>query len=73
MRRLLRVADGLRDLRDRLRFGGSRAKSRLRRAFGFDYSDTGDNRRRGRLVMLGEEVLVINTGPRLVAANPTLH
>jgi hypothetical protein len=45
----------------------------LRRAYGFDYSDTGDNRRRGSLVMLGEEVLVINTGPRLVVASPTLH
>lgn len=46
---------------------------RLRRAYGFDFSDTGNNRRRGSLVMLGEEVLVINTGPRLVVASPTLH
>lgn len=46
---------------------------RLRRAYSFDYSDTGNNRRRGCLVMLGEDVLVINTGPRLAVANPTLH
>lgn len=46
---------------------------RLRRTYGFDYSDTGNNRRRGSLVMLGDEVLVINTGPRLVAIDPTLH
>jgi len=45
----------------------------LRRAYGFDYSDTGDNRRRGSLVMLGEDVLVVNTGPRLVSVSPTLH
>lgn len=45
----------------------------LRRVYGFDYSDTGDNRRRGSLVMLGESVLLVNTGPRLVAATPTLH
>lgn len=45
----------------------------LRRAYAFDYSDTGNNRRRGSLVMLGDEVLVINTGPRLVVAHPTLH
>ncbi|MBI5109431.1 MAG: DUF3301 domain-containing protein [Rhodocyclales bacterium] len=46
---------------------------RLRRAYGFDYSDTGNNRRRGSLVMLGDEVLVVNTGLRLVAVSPTLH
>ena len=47
----------------------------LRRAYGFDYSDTGDNRRRGSLVMLGDQVLLVNTGPRLVQAptTPTLH
>ncbi len=45
----------------------------LRRAYAFDYSDTGNNRRRGSVVMLGAEVLVVNTGVRLVAANPTLH
>jgi hypothetical protein len=45
----------------------------LRRAYGFDFSDTGNNRRRGSLVMLGDEVLVVNTGPRLVAISPTLH
>lgn len=45
----------------------------LRRAYGFDFSDTGNNRRRGSLVMLGDEVLVVNTGPRLVSVSPTLH
>ena len=46
---------------------------RLRRAYGFDFSDNGNNRRRGSLVMLGEDVLVINTGLRLVATSPALH
>lgn len=46
---------------------------RLRRRYAFDYSDTGDNRRRGSLVMLGDQVLVINTGPRRVDATPPLH
>lgn len=45
----------------------------LRRAYAFDYSDTGNNRRRGSVVMLGKDVLVVNTGVRLVASNPTLH
>jgi hypothetical protein len=49
------------------------SRLRLRRVYGFDYSDTGDNRRRGSLVTLGDSVLLVNTGPRLVAAAPTLH
>ena len=49
------------------------SRLRLRRVYGFDYSDTGDNRRRGSLVTLGDSVLLVNTGPRLVADAPTLH
>lgn len=45
----------------------------LQRGYQFEYSDTGDNRRRGSLVMLGQRVLVINIGLRLVAENRTLH
>ncbi|MDP1645258.1 MAG: DUF3301 domain-containing protein [Sulfuritalea sp.] len=45
----------------------------LRRVYGFDYSDNGDNRRSGSVVMLGQRVLVVNVGLRLVASNPTLH
>ena len=33
---------------------------RLRRVYGFEYSDTGNDRRTGSLVMLGRRVLVIN-------------
>ena len=33
---------------------------RIRRFYGFEYSDTGNNRRTGSLVMLGNRVLVIN-------------
>jgi hypothetical protein len=46
---------------------------RMRRTYGFDFSDTGNNRRRGSLVMLGDDVLVVNTGLRLVVTTPTLH
>jgi hypothetical protein len=45
----------------------------LRRVYQFEYSDTGDNRRRGSLVMLGQRVLVINIGLRLVPESRTLH
>lgn len=45
----------------------------LRRAYFFDYSDTGDNRRRGSVILLGSQVTIINVGLRLLASTPTLH
>ena len=45
----------------------------LRRAYDFEYTDTGNNRRRGSIVLLGQRVLVINIGLRLVPENRTLH
>jgi len=38
----------------------------LRRVYEFEYSDTGDNRRRGSVVMLGQQVVLLNVGLRLV-------
>jgi hypothetical protein len=45
----------------------------LRRGYTFEYSDTGDNRRRGSVVLLGQDVIVINVGLRLVPSDRTLH
>jgi hypothetical protein len=45
----------------------------LRRIYVFEYSDTGDNRRRGSVVVLGHEVVVVNIGLRLVPSGRTLH
>lgn len=45
----------------------------LRRAYTFDYSDTGDNRRSGSVVLLGPQVIIVNVGLRLAAPGPTLH
>ncbi len=45
----------------------------LRRVYAFEYSDTGDNRRRGSVVLLGHRVVVLNIGLRLVPADRTLH
>jgi hypothetical protein len=45
----------------------------LRRTYEFEYSDTGDNRRRGSVVLVGHRILVINLGPRLVPIDRTLH
>ena len=45
----------------------------LRRTYTFDYSDTGDNRRRGSVVLLAQEVLLVNVGVRLAGPGQTLH
>ena len=37
----------------------------LRRAYAFEYSDTGTDRRPGSIVMLGQAVLFVNVGLRL--------
>ena len=46
---------------------------RLQRSYQFEYSDTGDNRRKGSLVMLGHRLVVFNIGLRLVPPERTLH
>ncbi len=38
----------------------------LERVFSFEYSDTGDNRRRGSITTLGSEVTEVYTGPTLL-------
>jgi hypothetical protein len=38
----------------------------LRRVYEFEYSDTGDNRRRGSVHLLGQAVTLLNLGPRPV-------
>lgn len=38
---------------------------RLRRIFNFEYSDTGDNRRAGSVVLLGHEVEMLQIRPKL--------
>lgn len=45
----------------------------LRRTYGFEYSDTGNNRQPGSIVMLGQVVQALNFSPQLVGADITLH
>ena len=45
----------------------------LRRVYGFEYSDTGDNRRSGTVALLGNKVLAVNVGTRPVPEGETLH
>lgn len=45
----------------------------LQRTYAFEYSDTGDNRRRGSVVLMGHRVTILNVGLRLVPSDRTLH
>jgi hypothetical protein len=45
----------------------------LQRTYEFEFSDTGDNRLKGSVVLLGRRVLVLNLGPRGPGTAPTLH
>jgi hypothetical protein len=41
----------------------------LRRVYTFEYSDTGNNRRPGSIVMLGQQVIMTNVGLRIISVN----
>ena len=45
----------------------------LRRVYQFEFSENGENRRRGSVHLLGRQVVLINTGLRLVPNERTLH
>lgn len=45
----------------------------LRRTYGFEYSDTGNNRRKGHVTLLGHQVVMIYTGLRTVPPGTLLH
>jgi len=48
-----------------IRFGRDDAGHlKLQRAYEFEFSDTGDNRRKGSVVLLGRTVVVFNVGSR---------
>ena len=46
---------------------------RLQRAYAFEYSDTGNNRLAGSLVLLGHRITLINIGVRPPPAVRSLH
>ena len=72
-------AEGLLFLDDTVAISGLRLRRdgdgqvRIQRAYDFEYSDTGDNRRKGNLVMLGHRLVVFNIGLRLAPPERTLH
>jgi len=48
-------------------------RMRLRRVYRFEYSDTGDNRRKGSITLLGSAVDAIDIGVRQAPGGETLH
>lgn len=46
---------------------------KLQRAYDFEYSDTGDNRLKGSVVMVGHRVAILNVGLRMAPTARTLH
>src|SRR3954463_13538271 len=46
---------------------------KLQRAYDFEYSDTGNNRLKGSVVLLGHRVTLLNIGVRVPLETRTLH
>lgn len=46
---------------------------RVRRVYSFEYSDSGNNRRPGTIVLLGDRVILLNVGLRAAPDDRTLH
>lgn len=45
----------------------------LKRTYTFEYSDTGDDRQPGNIIMLGKAVQFLDFSPNLAGADITLH
>ena len=64
------AAEGLLLLDDTVAFAGLKparddnGRVKLQRSYDFEYSDTGDNRRKGSVVMLGSRLVLFNVGLR---------
>ncbi len=46
---------------------------KFQRAYDFEYSDTGNNRLRGSVVLLGHRVVILNVGLRDAPPSASLH
>lgn len=58
---------GLKPVRD------EEGRLKLQRAYEFEYSDTGDNRLKGSVVLIGRRVLILNVGSGASPEGPVLH
>ena len=73
------AADGLMLLDDTVaisavkRVRDENGRLKLQRAYEFEYSDTGNNRLKGSVVLIGHRVVILNVGVRNAPAVMTLH
>ena len=73
------AAEGLMLLDDTVAISGFKpvrdedGRVRLQRAYDFEFSDTGNNRLKGGMVLRGQRVVLFNVGPLVPPAVRTLH
>ena len=73
------VSEGLMLLDDTVAISGLKpardkdGRLTLQRAYDFEYSDTGNNRLKGSLVLRGRRLVIINVEMRIAPAARTLH
>ena len=73
------ASEGLQFLDDTVAFAGikpvrnAEGRIELQRVYAFEYSDTGDNRLQGSVVMRGHRVLLLNVGAQAASNVRTLH
>ena len=73
------AAEGLLLLDDTVAISGLKpardedGRLKLQRAYDFEFSDTGNNRLKGSLVLRGRRVVIVNVGMRIAPAARTLH
>lgn len=53
--------------------GNDAGRLTLRRVYGFEYSDTGDNRRKGSVTLIGDRVWSIDIGSLSPRSGETMH
>ena len=52
---------------------GEDGRLRLQRAYDFENSDTGNNRLKGSVIMMGNRVVILNVGLRIAPTVRTIH
>ncbi len=50
-----------------------RGRLKLQRTYEFEYSDTGDNRIKGNVLLIGRRVVILNLGSSIPPAGQALH
>ena len=73
------TAEGLQLLDDTVAIAGLKlvrdegGRLKLQRTYEFEYSDTGDNRIKGSVLLIGRRVVILNLGTHIPPAGRVLH